>query len=146
MSASPFTRPGSPLKDLAAAWPDRLADAEALLAAGRHGWAIATGLYALEIRLKEMICRRLDLDALPKGFETHDLDSLLLLAGLSRRIKRRAARAVKENWDGIARLAGNLNDYRYKPSDRWSATQAVTFFRQLRDPPDGVLPWLRRTR
>jgi hypothetical protein len=64
-----YTKLGSTVADLEAAWPDRLKDAEALLAAGRNGWAIATGLYALEIRLKVLIARRLDLEQLPRPFE-----------------------------------------------------------------------------
>ena len=41
-----FTRLGTPLADLDAAWRDRLADAEALFAARRHAWAIAMALPA----------------------------------------------------------------------------------------------------
>ena len=32
--------------------------------------------YAVEIRLKVLICRRLELTALPKAFEIHDLEAL----------------------------------------------------------------------
>jgi hypothetical protein len=84
-----FTKPGATRSDLEVAWQDRLADAQALFDAGRHAWAIATALYALEIRLKVLICKRLDVPDLPKAFETHDLDSLLLLAGLSKRIEKK---------------------------------------------------------
>ena len=94
-----FTKPGTELSFLEAAWQDRLADAEALFAAGRNAWAIATALYALEIRLKVLVCKKLDLSDLPRAFEVHDLDGLLLLAGLSRRIKRKGAVQVKQNWD-----------------------------------------------
>ena len=97
MNPTGFAKLGSSVADLDTAWRDRLADAEALLAAGRNGWAIATGLYALEIRLKVLVCRRLDIDKLPKAFEVHDLSSLLLLAGLSQRILRKPARTVKTN-------------------------------------------------
>jgi hypothetical protein len=90
-----FTRAGAPRSELEAAWQDRLAEAQSLHAAGHHAGAIAAALYALEIRLKVLICKRLDLDALPTGFEIHDLDSLLLLTGLSQRIERRGALKVK---------------------------------------------------
>ena len=146
MNAAVLTKLGSALPDLEAAWQDRLKDAEELLAAGRHGWAIATGLYALEIRLKVLICRRLDLDQLPRAFEVHDLAGLLLLAGLSRRIQRKPARGVKRNWDGILMLAPLLNDFRYTADAKWTAAQAQEFFRQLRDPPNGVLIWLNKVR
>jgi hypothetical protein len=145
MSKGSYSTLGSSLPDLEQAWQDRLKDAEALLAAGRTGWAIATGLYALEIRLKVLICRRLDLDQLPRPFEVHDLDSLLLLAGLSRRIERKPARGVKRSWDAIIELSQHLNTFRYTADERW-ATTAPVFFRQLRDSPHGVLPWLNRIR
>ena len=140
-----FTKPGSALTELDTAWQDRLKDAEALLAAGRNGWAIATGLYALEIRLKVLICRRLDVEQLPKAFEVHALDGLLVLAGLSRRIERKPARNVKRNWDAIIDLAEHLNEFRYTADARW-ATHAAAFFGQLRDPPHGVLLWLDKIR
>jgi hypothetical protein len=141
-----FTKPGGKRSDLEAAWQDRLADAEALLAAGRHAWAIATGLYALEIRLKVLICKRLDLQHLPKGFEIHDLDGLLLLTGLSQKMQKKGARKTRLNWDGIVNVARVLNDLRYQPAANWTATDSHTFFRRLNDPPDGVLPWLSRQR
>src|SRR5262249_61398409 len=110
------TRLGAALSDLNAAWQDRLADAQALLATGRHAWAIATALYALEIRLKVLICRKLDLQQLPRAFEIHDLDGLFLLVGLSGRLQRRRARGVKANWDSMTDLGGAINDLRYRPA------------------------------
>ena len=146
MNGAGFSKLGSPLADLEAAWPDRLRDAEALLAAGRNGWAIATGLYTLEIRLKVLICRKLDLAQLPRPFEVHDLPGLLVLSGLSRRIQRKPARRVKLNWDRIVEMSPHLNEFRYTADAKWSAAQAQEFFRQLRDPPNGVLVWLDKVR
>lgn len=137
-----FTKLGGALVDLETAWQDRLADAEALFAAGRNGGAIATGLYALEIRLKVAICKRLDLEQLPKNFEIHELDGLLLLAGLSRRIDRKGARKVKANWDLIVRQSEELNKLRYTGDKNWTHAQAAAFLSQLKDPPNGVLPRL----
>lgn len=83
---------------------------------------------------------------MPRAFEVHDLPGLLLLAGLSRRIQRKPARGVKQNWDAILALSPQLNDFRYTASAGWSAAQAQDFFRQLRDPPNGVLIWLGKIR
>jgi hypothetical protein len=141
-----FTREGSARADLESAWQDRLAEAQSLHAAGHHGWAIATALYALEIRLKALICKRLDLEKLPKAFETHDLASLLLLTGLSRRIEKRGARGVKQNWEKILLVANELNEIRYQPASRWAARQAADLLSQLTDSADGVLPWLSKQR
>jgi len=141
-----FTKLGDALVDLETAWQARLADAEALFAAGRNGGAIATGLYALEIRLKVAICKRLDLERLPKNFEIHDLQALLLLAGWSRRIDRKSARKVKAIWDAIVRQSEELNKLRYTGDKNWTHAQAATFLNQLKDPPNGVLPWLSAQR
>jgi hypothetical protein len=146
VTESKFTKLGSTLADLEAAWPDRLADAEALLAAGRPAGAIADALYALEIRLKVQICKRLDLEALPKAFETHDLEGLLLLAGLSRRILRRRAALVRSNWDAILEMAEKLNDLRYKADNNWIHQQAAHLLHQVKNPSDGVLVWLSKQR
>jgi len=141
-----FTKLGESLVDLEAAWQDRLADAEALLVAGRHAGAIATGLYALEIRLKVAVCKRLDLEGLPKNFEIHDLEGLLLLAGLSRRIERKGARKVKTNWEAILTQSEELNKLRYTGDKNWTHAQAASFLSRLKDPPNGVLPWLSKQR
>ncbi|MBI1914216.1 MAG: hypothetical protein HYS12_05695 [Planctomycetes bacterium] len=141
-----FTKLGNALADLETAWQDRLADADALLAAGRNAGAIVTGLYALEIRLKVAICKRLDLEQLPKNFEIHDLKALLLLAGWSRRIDRKSARKVKLNWDAIVSRSEELNELRYTADKNWTHAEAATFLKQLKDPPDGVLPWITKLR
>jgi hypothetical protein len=141
-----LTKPGTPIADLEAAWPDRLVDAEALLAAGRPAATMASALYALEIRLKVLICKRLDLDALPKAFEIHDLNGLLLLAGLSRRIERRRAATIKRVLGEIIRVSEQLNDFRYLPDRNWSHHQAATLLNQLKDPTDGVFQWLSKQR
>jgi HEPN domain-containing protein len=74
----------------------RLADAEALLAAGRFDGATYLCGYAVEIALKARICRTLNWEGFPetgsefanfKSFRTHDLDVLLRLSGLEATIK-----------------------------------------------------------
>jgi hypothetical protein len=136
-----FTKAGTTRDDLEAAWQDRLADAEAALAG-----AIAGALYALEIRLKVLVYKRLDLEYLPRAFEIHDLDSLLLLAGLSRRILRKGATEVKANWDEVLTQSQELNDLRYTADQNWSHAQADAVVRRIKDPPHGVLPWLSKQR
>jgi hypothetical protein len=141
-----FTKAGAPLADLEAAWQDRLADTEAFFAAGRTGSAMASALYALEIRLKVLICKKLELEQLPQAFEIHHLPGLLLLAGLSARIERRGAARVKKNWDEIKNVGVDLNDLRYTPASNWTHQQAAALLSQLRDPPHGVLLWLGKQR
>jgi HEPN domain-containing protein len=141
-----FTKLSGKLTDLDVAWKDRLKDAEALLDAGRHGWSMATAHYAVEILLKVMICKKLDLPQLPKAFEIHDHDSLLLLAGLSVRMSRKSFQAVKRNWDAVTSQSPKVNDMRYTGDSNWTRNQAEQFLKLLKDLPDGVLPWLSRQR
>ena len=143
---SEFTKQGETRADLEAAWQDRLAEAQSLHAAGHHAGAISDGLYALEIRLKVLICKKLDVTHLPKPFEIHDLDSLLLLAGLSQRIVRRGALKVKQNWDEIQKTAEALTSLRYRPARNWTAAQAADLLRRLTDPSEGVFSWLSKQR
>jgi hypothetical protein len=61
----------------------RLGDAAALLDQQRYQGAIYLAGYALECLLKHAITRKLQGVHLPAKFETHNLDELLLGAGLS---------------------------------------------------------------
>lgn len=128
--------------DLDVAWQDRLADAKALLTASRPAAAIAAGLYALEIRLKVIVCHRLDLDYLPTAVQFHHLGELLVLAGLSQQIEDPALDPVRSNWNQIRTFADQLDDLRYKPDSGWSMAQASALMTWLEDPAAGVLSWL----
>jgi hypothetical protein len=133
----------SSANDLTAAATERLLDAEAMLAGNRFASAIAMGLYALEISLKAKVCSRLDLSHLPKPFEIHELDELLILTGLSRKLDDPAAIRVKSHWDAIVTgQAQHVNDLRYLPSTHVTQAQAQSILQQLTAPPDGVLVWL----
>jgi HEPN domain-containing protein len=76
---------------------ERLADAKALVGAGRYGGALYLCGYAAELALKARVCENLGLDGLPenagefslyKMLFTHDLTVLLQLTGLAKTIKR----------------------------------------------------------
>jgi hypothetical protein len=109
---SKFATLGTPLTDLQAAATERLVDAEALLANGRFPSAIAMGIYSLEIHLKVRICQRLSLQAMPKAFEIHELDALLVLTGLQAALDS-SSRTVQSNWEEIKNQALQINDLRY---------------------------------
>jgi len=139
-------RSGASLDDLEAAATERLDDAEALLKAGRYAAAIMSGLYSLEIRLKVIICRRLDVQNLPRIFETHDLNALILHAGLSRKIQEvRRPSEIVPHWNELRKISVQTDQLRYQPNlaigDRNSAERVLHL---LRDKPNGVLPWLEK--
>ena len=100
------------LADLQAAAADRLQDAECSFAAGRFASAIAMGVYSLEIHLKVLICKRLNLAALPKPFEIHELEGLLVLSGLQTGVRVSTA-TVRKNWDDVASQSLQINELRY---------------------------------
>src|SRR5260221_14381594 len=125
MANGRFSSPGTLRQDLEQAWQDRLQDAEALLQLGRTASAIADSVYALEILLKVLICKKLELDSLPRAFEIHDLSDLLLLAGLSRRIKEPSLRKTKVIWDEVVAVGKEINDLRYRPSGNWNRRSAA---------------------
>jgi hypothetical protein len=139
-----YSRQGTSLADLRAATAERLADADCLLKGGRFASAIALGLYALEIALKARICERLDLDGLPKPFEIHELDELLVLTGLEKRMADPSAVQVKANWDDVITWQPqHVNELRYLPGHTITQQQAERLLFQLQDPATGILSWLQ---
>jgi len=122
-----FASLGAKVSELEVAWKDRLEDANHLRSAGRYLSAIAMGLYALEILLKVRICRRLDLKSLPKPFEIHELDGLLIVSGLSRKLVLKPARQVRANWTKLKQTAKELNDLRYQPNTSKTQFEAEEF-------------------
>jgi hypothetical protein len=140
-----FAKLGASRADLESAWQDRLKEAEILLQARRPAAAMAAAFYTLEIFLKVLICRRLDLPSLPKAFEIHDLESLLTLAGLSQKLKAKGGK-IQKNWESVCELVPLLNDLRYSPEARWTQADAEKFFDQLTHPKTGLLAWLTKVR
>jgi hypothetical protein len=129
--------------DLDQAWQDRMDDAKALDAAGRHAAAIAARLYAIEIYLKYRVCQRLNLTNPLKKLEIHDLEALIVFAGFSRVLAAvPAGSKLKQNWEEIVAFSDKLNDLRYQPGAGWSQQQSTDLSRWLDDPSDGVMAWL----
>lgn len=71
---------------------ERLRDAECLIANGHAGGAYYLGGYAIELALKAVVCKKLDVEIfdkevvprhIAKSFMIHDLSDLLILSGLS---------------------------------------------------------------
>jgi hypothetical protein len=138
-----FTSLGVSLEHLKQASIDRMMDAKILHEAGRHASAIAMGLYALEIRLKLKICYRLDISSLPKAFQIHEFDGLIVLSGLKRRMDHKINRNVKANWDYLCQFqTKHLDALRYGPDSLVTESQAKKVLECLNFAPHGVLLWL----
>ena len=131
------------LRDLVAA---RLKDAEVLYQAARYDAAVYMCGYVLELALKACICRRLGLRDYPESdlkgaFRTHKFDDLLLLAGLRDAVDAHANPTLFANWSTAAEWKP---EWRYRPAGSAGRQDVEEMFKVLRDPPDGVLPWLKK--
>ena len=92
----------------------RLEDAEALFHAGRYDGSIYLCGYAIEIGLKNKICKTLQWKGFPstrgefqdfQSFKTHSLDVLLRLSGAENKIKKNflIQWSIVAKWDPEAR-------------------------------------------
>ncbi len=107
--------------------------------------ALALRLYALEIRIKTFICKRLRLDNLPRACKTHDLSELIIFTGLWEQLQDPVNAAIRTNWDLLADFSRvQLNDQRYLPRGLLDPGLLKACSDALDDPRDGVLPWLSR--
>lgn len=125
----------------------RLAEAEALYAAGMYeGCAYLSG-YAVELALKAVVCHRLNIPSYPtpkmhKGaFTIHDFDGLLFLAGLSSEMTLAKTDAeLFANWS-LATLWGP--ERRYAPAGAYTQNSALALLDAIRHVKFGVLTWLK---
>jgi hypothetical protein len=135
--------------DLEKAWQERLEDSKILHEAARYSSSIVHGFYALEILLKAHVCRRLDLEELHVKFQVHDLNFLLILTGLKKRLYDDSR--TLERWMKIYRYQDRINRLRYgQESARKKDCEA--FHRSLHAMANdswnsstyGVIPWITR--
>jgi hypothetical protein len=122
----------------------RVADAEALLLAGRWAGAYYLLGYAVECALKACAARLFKQDEVPeKGivldFYTHRVDKLVTVAGLQAALDARLVDAAFQlNW----RAVRDWNE-----ASRYNHTVTEAAARELHvavtDPHFGVLPWLK---
>jgi HEPN domain-containing protein len=131
------------LKDLALL---RLREADALFGCGLYDGARYLSGYVIELALKARICRVLDVQEYPdtgelrRVYATHDLDQLLKLAGLSRKLSF-ANEALFTNWS-IATLW--KPERRYDVAGTASRGDVEDILKAIQDKPDGVLTWIRK--
>ena len=133
--------------DLEAAWLDREDEARVLAAAGHRAMAASLRCYALEVRIKAIICRHLNLDYLPRACKTHDLKELIIFTGLRPELYNPINARVLRSWDQLADFSAKyLNVLRYRPNLNYAVAEADLLDVALDDPQHGVLAWLSRPR
>ena len=141
--AFPGQLPDTSRADLEAAWPEREVEAALLAANGDLAMAASLRCYALEIRIKVLICQRLNLDYLPRACKTHDLKELIIYTGLWAELNDSQNAAVVNHWKIMTEFSSRLlNVLRYRPNSSYSPIEVDA----LDDPQDGVLAWLSRPR
>jgi hypothetical protein len=131
------------LADLEPAWIEREEEAQQLIAMGYNSTGLALRLYSLEIRLKTMICKKLNLPCLPTKCKTHDLAELIIFTGIWEELATDVV--VRQNWDLLVEYSKQrLNDQRYLPRASLDLADFTKHMQALDDAKDGVLSWLSR--
>jgi HEPN domain-containing protein len=124
----------------------RLREAEALFECGLYDGARYLSGYVIELALKARICRVLDLEEYPdtgelrRVYATHDLDQLLKLAALSRKLSL-GNKTLFANWS-IAALW--KPERRYDVAGTTSRGDAEDILKAIKDKPYGVLTWIKK--
>lgn len=102
--------------------------------------------YVVELALKARICRLLDVNEYPDGgrlkqvYGVHDLDQLLLLSGLRRKLDP-SYRLLFENWSIAVPWKP---ERRYAPAGTVTRQEAEEILNAVRDEKTGVLKWIRK--
>lgn len=122
----------------------RLADAEALHAAGGYSGACYLAGYAVECGLKAIIARSFRVDVIPdrafvQKVYSHDLSALLTLANLKEELERRSAASgnFQASWSFVSRWSETS---RYEIIDEFASELMLTSVGSERD---GIIPWLK---
>jgi hypothetical protein len=133
------------LADLDTAWREREDEAGVLMTQGYHSTALALRMYALEIRVKTLICKQLKLNSLPRACKTHDLSEHILFTGMREELEDPTNVNIRQHWNLLEDFSKKrLNDFRYLPRRGLAATDLASLISALDDPQYGVLAWLSK--
>ena len=123
----------------------KIADALLLLRNKRCSNAYYLAGYAIETGLKAALCKVFFAECLPdlkfvKSVYTHDLQTLMKLAGLSQALDQSTKRdpELASNWSTILQWSETS---RYEMVDEFKAAEMV---HAVADPTHGVLQWLKQ--
>jgi hypothetical protein len=137
--------PNALLADLEPARAEREEEARELIAQGYNSTGLALRLYSLEIRLKTLISKQLNLSRLPRACKTHNLAELIIFTGMLEELDQTANVAIRQNWDLLVKYSEQrLNDQRYLPRDSLDLPEFSRHMIALDDPQNGVLTWLSK--
>jgi hypothetical protein len=120
----------------------RLEEAEALFDAQKFDGCVYLCGYVVELGLKAVVCRTLDLSEYPESkqaFRVHDFDNLVLLAGMQRSVLGLTG-DLRVNWSVVSGWNSTMRYASRNTSDRSAAQELLE---ALRDSKNGVLAWLQ---
>ncbi|MGO9315536.1 MAG: HEPN domain-containing protein [Syntrophobacteraceae bacterium] len=133
------------LKELA---KSRLKEAKVLCDCGLYDGAHYLAGYVVELALKARICRVLDVDFPDKGeisqsFKTHNLKTLLGLAGLSTKFENAKVNnpGLLASWSTIEKWS---ETFRYDPVGTSEEEKTKDFIDAIENPNDGIFTWIKK--
>ena len=124
----------------------RLQEAETLYNAGQYNGSVYLAGYAVELALKARICKVLGLSEYPDQgklkpvYAVHDLDQLLLLAGLKPELDSNNP-ILFHNWSTAVPW---YPLWRYAATGTYSQQDAIDMLDAIRDETNGVLQWIMK--
>ena len=118
---------------------DRREDFEVLREKGRWTTSVYLGPYIAEARLKFKICEALKLERLPAVLKTHDLNALVIYAGLLNELK--SIPAVFDSFGRINIIHADVS-WRYKVAASSHRVDSDNLNDWLFNPQYGVMTWL----
>lgn len=118
---------------------DRKEDFDALREKGRWTASVYLGPYIVEARLKFKICDVLKLEKLPAILKTHDLNALVIYAGLKDELK--SLPEVFASFSSINTIHAEVS-WRYKIADPSHQVDSDNLKAWLFNSKYGVMTWL----
>lgn len=143
MARGKLSELGAELVDLRGAFESRFKDYECLRDAKQYAGAVIMGLFAVEILLKCLICKNIREEKLPRVFEEHDLQGLLIIAGLRCELENFPNKSLQLSWTVLQGWGEKSIRARYLPDVQAMDPLEWAFFSTaFEDQICGVVPWL----
>ena len=127
----------------------RLKEAKALFDKRLYDGSCYLAGYVVELALKAKICKTLNIDEYPdsgeisRSFKTHNLDQLLKLSGLEKKLDKEKAKnpVLEVNWSLVTTWSEQL---RYNPIGTSKRQNAIDMINALEDQNNGVFIWIKK--
>jgi len=126
----------------------RLREAKKLFESRLYDGAFYFCGYSIELAFKARICKLMDIESylengeISRSFKIHDLNHLLLLSGLKKKLEYEIS--INQDFAANWSLVTNWNEgYRYRPIGATSKMVTQEFIDAVENPQNGVFTWLK---